>query len=621
MLLKRESTPWGPRPILLRMGSNEHLQTLSEYLQALLSATASPEQMQDYDDALTAHQELENNLAEIDNALDQVIKLRNKVDTLEQSVEYLREKLGDDVFQTARKHHHADIQRAFDGFFFALTRADKSKQNLFVQLFWPFYKKARFLELVNDLTKHRNLFFKIGLTVSSELNVETEFQSFSQFTDQVEERLAEIKKVSDYFQSLHELQAGESLELINNQQRQLLKEIADNSNRLWRNWLEVYPARLSKGDKQHLSQYVSVIKTVIGSRRDRTDNAVWRKYYALNEKVAHILSCWAVTSLSAKGKLPFTAGYYDLVVFDEASQCDIASALPLLYRAKRAVVIGDPQQLSHISRIKPHQDQQFLDRYDLVTDYIHWAYSSSSLFETARSYADGEDIVGLKDHHRSHADIINFSNKYFYDERLRIATRYDRLKPLSSNGRMETGVLWYNIKGQTFRPDTGSAVNRKEADAVIKALKRLLLELKYPGSIGVVSPFRAQANLIRELWSQNDAMQRPLDEADCLSDTVHRFQGDERDIMIFSPVISDGAQEGALTFLKNNRNLFNVAITRARALFVVVGDKETLRNSGVKYLEIFADYVDQLNDETISTITVDYDNEYGPKYPGNNRQV
>ena len=605
----------GHRPVLLRMGSNEHLQTLSDYLQALLSATASPEQMQDYDDTLIAHQKLENNLAEINGALEQVIEQRNNVDALEQSVEYLRERLGDDVFHISREHYDADIRRAFDGFFSAATRADKSKQNLLARFFWRFKRKARTLELVKELTRLRNLFFKIGLSVPSGLNEEIEFQTFSQFADQVEERLAEIKKVSDYFRALHELQSGESLESLNHQARQLLKEVADNSNRLWRNWLEVYPARLSKDDKKLLSQYVSVIKTVIGSRSNRTDNSVWRKYYALNKKVSHILSCWAVTSLSARGKLPFTAGYFDLVVFDEASQCDIASALPLLYRAKRAVIIGDPQQLSHISRIKPHQDQQFLDRYDLVADYIHWAYSSSSLFETARSYADGEDIVGLKDHHRSHADIINFSNQHFYDGRLRIATRYDRLKPLSANGRLESGILWYNIKGQTFRPNTGSAVNRKEAAAVINALKRLLLELKYPGSVGVVSPFRAQANLIRELWSQNDTLQRPLDEADCLSDTVHRFQGDERDIMIFSPVISDGAQEGALTFLKNNRNLFNVAITRARALFVVVGDKETLRNSGVKYMEMFADYVDQLDDEMISTSTADHDNAYGPQYP------
>ena len=95
--------------------------------------------------------------------------------------------------------------------------------------------------------------------------------------------------------------------------------------------------------------------------------------------------------------------------FDEASQCDIASALPLLYRAKRAVVIGDPQQLSHISSIQKKQDQKLLERFDLVEDYIQWAYSWNSLYGMAQSYASSEDFVNLRDHHRSHADIINFS--------------------------------------------------------------------------------------------------------------------------------------------------------------------------------------------------------------------
>ncbi len=604
----------GPRPVLMRMGSKEYQQTLSDNLQALLSATADSEQMQDYDDALAAHHKLTNSLAENNVALDCVVKLRNRVDVQEQGVEYLREKLGNSVFYIARKYKYTDVKRAFDGLFSAVTRADKSQQKLFVRLFWPFKKKARSLELVKELTRLRKLVTELGLSAPSKVSKETEFQIFSQFAEQVEERLIEFAKIADYFQLLHKLQAGESLESLNRRSRQLLREIADNSNRLWRNWMDVAPSRLSKDDKVHLSKYVSAIKTVIGSSGSQTPK-FWRMYYSLNEKVSHILSCWAVTSLSAKGKLPFTAGYYDLVVFDEASQCDIASALPLLYRAKRAVIIGDPQQLSHISRIKPHQDQQYLERNDLLDDYIQWAYSSSSLFEMARSYADGEDIVDLRDHHRSHADIINFSNKYFYEGRLRVATRYDRLKALVNNERIETSVRWYNIKGQTVRPNGGSYENRKEADAVIKTLTRLLLELKYPGSIGVVSPFRRQANLIRELWAQDDALQRPLDEADCISDTVHSFQGDERDIMIFSPVISGGAPDGALTFLKRNRNLFNVAITRARALFVVVGDKESLRNSGVTYLEKFADYVDQLSDETKPAITTVQAIEHGPNYP------
>ena len=127
--------------------------------------------------------------------------------------------------------------------------------------------------------------------------------------------------------------------------------------------------------------------------------------------------------------------------------------------------------------------------------------------------------------------------------------------------------------------------------------------------------FRSQANLIRELCAKNEALQRPLEEAGFLSDTVHRFQGDERDLMIFSPVISEGTPSQSLNFLKRNRNLFNVAITRARAMLLVVGDKAVTGSCGVEYLEKFAQYVEQLTDESNLILAAEEDVEYGPKYP------
>jgi very-short-patch-repair endonuclease len=75
-----------------------------------------------------------------------------------------------------------------------------------------------------------------------------------------------------------------------------------------------------------------------------------------------------------------------------------------------------------------------------------------------------------------------------------------------------------------------------------------------------------------------------------LIDTVHKFQGDERDVIIFSPVVSEGTKSQSLMFLKSTGNLFNVAITRARALLVTVGDKEYCKKCGVSYLEHFAEY-------------------------------
>jgi very-short-patch-repair endonuclease len=337
---------------------------------------------------------------------------------------------------------------------------------------------------------------------------------------------------------------------------------------------------------------------------------VFARYYSLFPKITGILSCWAVTSLSARGRVPFEPGFFDLLVIDEASQCDIASALPLLYRAKRAVIIGDPKQLKHISSLPVRQDRQLLAKHGLVEGFGGWAYSVNSLFDLSSGLCRSEDIVCLRDHHRSHADIISFSNQQFYEGRLRVATRYDRLRPTH---RDQPAVRWLDVRGRVTRPSGGGALNEDEARMVVRELERLVLQQGYRGSIGVVSPFRAQANRIRDLVFQNNGLTERLSALEFLADTVHRFQGDERDVMIFSPVVSSGFPDGAGIFLRNNPNLFNVAITRARAALLVVGDRQAAANSGVEYLPRFAAYVGELGmrEEQAHTSPSDF----GPEYP------
>lgn len=604
----------GPRPLLLRMGSNEYQRKLSDYLQELLSATAGPDEFQEYEETLAVHQKLTTKMAAVNSALEQVVKLRNRVDALEQSVEILRTKLGNTVFQGISRYSHTDIKHSFAGFFNTLSAADKSRQTLLIRLLWPFIRASRMQRLGTELASIANLSAEFGLSAPFEDAEEMDFLDYSAFAEHIRERLDDVVKISAYFHFLHELQKGESLESLNQQHRQLLDEIADNSNRLWISWLKVTPAKLSQTDRQLLTQYAATVEMVTNPGGGVQSKSIWRKFYSLTEKVSHLLPCWAVTSLSARGNLPFTAGYYDLVIFDEASQCDIASALPLLYRAKRAVVIGDQQQLAHISSIQENKDKLLLERFDLVENHLQWAYSWKSLFEMARSYAGSEDIVKLRDHHRSHANIINFSNEHFYGGDLRIATRYDRLKFPRTSRPGSPGVRWMDVKGLTNRPQAGGAVNRTEAEAVIGVLQRLLLEQGYQGSIGAVSPFRAQANLISELCARDSELQRLLDEAEFLSDTVHRFQGDERDVMLFSPVISEGTPGQSLGFLSRNGNLFNVAITRARAMLLVVGDQTVAKSCGVDYLESFSHYVERLSEET-KTVEGAAKNDCGPTYP------
>jgi len=320
-----------------------------------------------------------------------------------------------------------------------------------------------------------------------------------------------------------------------------------------------------------------------------------------------------VTSLSARGRLPFEPGFFELVVIDEASQCDIASALPLLYRARRAVIIGDPLQLKHVSTVAPQQDRLLLAAHGLAEGQAAWAYSVNSLFDLARSWCRYEDIVNLRDHHRSHRDIISFSNRHFYRGSLRIATDHESLKRPRAEGEPPgPAVRWTDVKGKVIRPPAGGALNGPEAEAVVKEVRKLVVDRGYNGAIGVVTPFRAHANRIRTLVHHDRELSRQLAARQFVVDTVHGFQGDERDVIFFSPVVSLGVGEGTLRFLKNHGNLFNVAITRARSELVVVGDRQAALDSGVGYLASFAEYSRGLESQETRVAN---NREAGPEYP------
>jgi very-short-patch-repair endonuclease len=413
------------------------------------------------------------------------------------------------------------------------------------------------------------------------------------FAREFADRLQWAERVRAYGAGLDQLRAARPLEQLAGDLTRIAEESAHTSLELWQSWLRLRPSRWTPEKRKLLSEYVSLLQMIAGGDgyNEGAGRRVFRRYYSLFPKVARILPCWAVTSLSARGRLPFEPGFFDLLVIDEASQCDIASALPLLYRAKRAVIIGDPLQLKHVSTVAPQQDRLMLAAHGLAEGHAAWAYSVNSLFDLARSWCRYEDIVNLRDHHRSHRDIISFSNRHFYRGALRIATDHERLKrPQTEGGGFAAAVRWQDVKGKVVRPAGGGALNGPEAEAVLSEVRKLVVDRGYNGAIGVVTPFRAQANRIRTLVHQDRELTHRLAALQFVVDTVHGFQGDERDVIFFSPVVSAGTNEGMLRFLKNHGNLFNVAITRARSELVVVGDRQAALDSGVGYLASFAEY-------------------------------
>ncbi len=603
----------GSWPVLLRLGANQFQQRLTEYLTSLLAATATPDDHERYRECEAVHAQIQQRSDMLDAELNAVVKLRNEVDLEEQHVEHIREELGEEVFGRLRGIDRQVLTRAIRTFLAAVDQANRGKQHLFTRLAWRFFCKSRYERLADAGRSFEEIAERIGLPVpEGRPDSPNTVDEWIQYGTRVEKRLSQALATLLYFEKLAALTEAQSLEEISRQRNELTADLSENSESLWRSWLRLQPSRLGAEQRKLLGDYSALLQMMVSAndQKHRLGREVFQRYNSLYPRITSILPCWAVTSLSARGRLPFEPSFFDVLVIDEASQCDIASVLPLLFRARHAVVIGDPLQLKHISTLSKQQDQQLLSKHGLLEGHLGWAYSVQSFFDLATTLCRSEDIVALRDHHRSHADIIGFSNEAFYDGRLRIATNYDRLlRPRLD----EPAVRWVDVHGKTIRPGGGGAVNDVEARAVVKEIERLLNQ-GYFGSIGVVSPFRAQANRIRDLVNAREDISNRIADTDFLVDTVHKFQGDERDVMIFSPVVSPGISDAALGFLRSNPNLFNVAITRARAALIVVGDKEAALNSNVSYLESFVAYSEQVGkgDGPDATPAA---TDLGPEYP------
>lgn len=286
--------------------------------------------------------------------------------------------------------------------------------------------------------------------------------------------------------------------------------------------------------------------------------------------VLKMFPVWAITNLTARTNFPLDAGLFDLVIIDEASQCDIPSAIPLLFRAKEVAIIGDPNQLRHVATLPADLDEQIGQKYWVGLDAF--SYISHSLYDIGeRGVGFHPGPILLNEHYRSDPRIITFSNEEFYGGQLIIKTDLTRRGYQKDYLNKHCGAYWLKTKGDFQRPENGSAYNTGELEQIKIIVPQLLAALDrngYPNStIGIVTPFRAQETRIRE-WVNRTYP----NNSRVKSGTAHQFQGDECDVILFSPVLAAGISEGTLNWLEETYNLLNVAITRARASLIIVGD-------------------------------------------------
>jgi len=325
--------------------------------------------------------------------------------------------------------------------------------------------------------------------------------------------------------------------------------------------------------------------------------------YLLNEQIADIANrkdlrekligeqVYVGTVASVVGKVSlFDLIKFDVAIVDEASQILETSLIGLLSRVHKFILIGDHLQLPAV--VKQSSDLSAVASPDLLA--LGFDNFRTSLFERMYTRAVSQEwdhaIGQLTYQGRMHIDIMSFVNKAFYNGELKALSKIERLTDRDTYGLSPmTGRLLF-IKSTLDRNAESIKINMNEAQLVGRAVQ---LSIRYltsinknltSDSIGVITPFRAQIAAIRKHLNTLD-LNINIDLITI--DTVERYQGGARDIIIMSCCMNYIFQLNSLVSLSTSgvdRKL-NVAITRAREQFVLIGNDDLLLQSdGYKQL-------------------------------------
>jgi len=287
-----------------------------------------------------------------------------------------------------------------------------------------------------------------------------------------------------------------------------------------------------------------------------------------------VLKIWSSTLKSIRRTFPLNPCIFDYVIFDEASQVDLPSAAPALYRAKRAIVVGDPMQLTHIAGITKDMDKSLAKIHGLTKKQDIYPsktrYCDVSLYKSAEHSLNHKPIL-LTNHYRSEDQIIALCNRAFYEGRLRIMTTLDKSRYPSS---LPLGIHWINCEGEVLKHPSGSRINNQEVNTVNKVFQYILQKISGTDlTVGVVTPYSRQQDAIYDKIAQSTSPDL-LDKHKVQIYTAHKFQGSEKDIMIFSLVLASSGNGSSDRWYNIYPQILNVALSRAKYLLYIVGDKK-----------------------------------------------
>lgn len=299
------------------------------------------------------------------------------------------------------------------------------------------------------------------------------------------------------------------------------------------------------------------------------------------EEVFALIPCWMASPEAVSAIFPMQSGLFDLVIFDEASQCYAEYSLPAAFRGKQWVVTGDSRQLSpsDLYRVR------FEDRTE--DEEYSAAIEIESLLDLAGQSLDHYQLTG---HYRSLSlDLIDFSNRNFYKKSLKLLPDFHKVND------QEPGIEYIKTEG-VWKNNT----NAVEVEEVLRLVRRLGESGK---SIGVVTFNFYQQAAIQDALEKETALPQGL-----FVKNIENVQGDERDVIIFSMGYAPddkgriSMQFGSLN-MQGGENRLNVAVTRAREKIYFITSlwpsqlqTESTANEGPKLLRAYMDYALQVSE-------------------------
>lgn len=283
-------------------------------------------------------------------------------------------------------------------------------------------------------------------------------------------------------------------------------------------------------------------------------DTIWKEPLEILREYPIVLS----TTFSSRSCL--NNATYDYLIMDEASQVDVVTGALALASARNAVIVGDLQQLPNVipDNMRKQSEAVFAS-YHLPEGYN---YAGNSFLKSVCTVITDIPQTLLREHYRCHPKIINFCNQKFYQNQLIVMTE--------DNKEPDTLCVFKTAQGSHRR----GHMNQRQIDVTIQEVLPKQ-DATDPKDIGIITPYRDQVKGIAVA----------LQDTGVEVDTVHKFQGREKDTIVITTV------DDEVTDFSDDPYLLNVAISRAKKkLCLVVSGNEQPADSNIQDLISYIEY-------------------------------